>query len=91
MRKTKGSANTMEEKKKYVDEVDSRFQQLSDRIDRIRAAFESLGEETRLKCEIEVENLFKKREVARQTIHDLALAKDNWEFLGRRSKQPSRN
>ncbi len=62
----------------YKKEVDSEFRELSSRIDRIRAAFDSIDESDRMRFEMEVENLLIKREIARQKINELESAKDNW-------------
>ncbi|MEN6464792.1 MAG: hypothetical protein ABFD62_06395 [Syntrophaceae bacterium] len=69
------------DKEAFKKDVDNEFRQLSSRIDRIRAAFESIEESDRMQFEMEVENLLQKREIARQKINELDSAKDNWAYF----------
>ncbi len=69
------------DKEAFKKDVDNEFRELSSRIDRIRAAFESIEESDRMKYEMEVENLLLKREAARQKINELDSAKDNWAYF----------
>lgn len=69
------------DKEAFKKDVDSEFRELSSRIDRIRAAFESTEEPDRMQFEMEMENLFQKREIARQKINELDSAKDNWAYF----------
>jgi len=69
------------DKEAFKKEVDGEFRELSSRIDRIRAAFDSIDESDRMRFEMEVENLLIKREIARQKINELDGAKDNWAYF----------
>jgi hypothetical protein len=69
------------DKEAFKKDVDNEFRELSSRIDRIRAAFESVEESDRMKFEMEIENLLQKREIARQKINELDSAKDNWPYF----------
>lgn len=69
------------DKDNFQRDADNQFRELSTRIDRIRAAFESIEESDKMKVEMEVEKLFKMRELARQKINELDSAGDNWEDL----------
>lgn len=69
------------EKEEYQKEVDNEFRELSSRIDRIRAAFDSVEETDKMQLEMEVENLFQKREAAKQKINNLTSAEDDWEHF----------
>lgn len=66
------------DKDAFKKDVDNEFRELSSRIDRIRAAFDSIEESDRMRFEMEVENLLIKREIARKKINELDSAKDNW-------------
>jgi hypothetical protein len=69
------------DKEAFKKDVDNDFRELSSRIDRIRAAFESIDESNRMQYEMEIENLLLKREAARQAINELDSAKDNWAYF----------
>ncbi len=69
------------DKEAFKKDMDNEFRELSSRIDRIRAAFESVEEPDRMKFEMEMENILQKREIARQKINDLESARDNWAYF----------
>ncbi len=69
------------DKEELKKDVNDEFRKLSSRIDRIRAAFEAIGEQDRMEIEMEMENLIRLREITRQKVHDLTEAKDNWEYF----------
>ena len=69
------------DKEAFKKDVDNDFRELSSRIDRIRAAFDSIDESNRMQYEMEIENLLNKREAARQAINELESAKDNWAYF----------